>query len=75
MKSEAIRRKALSLPAQERAGLAEQQLLSSLDDLSEAEIEQLWLREAARRAEELDRGVAKRVPTDEVRRQALAMLK
>ena len=75
MKSEAIRRKALSLPVQERAGLAEQQLLSGLDDLSEAEIEQLWLREAARRAEVLDRGVAKRVPADEVRRQAQALLK
>lgn len=74
MKAETIRREALLLPVQERAELAEQ-LLSCLDDLSEAEIEQLWLREAARRAEELDRGVAKRVPTDEVRRQALAMLK
>lgn len=51
-----------------------EQLLSSLDDLSEAEIEQLWLREAARRAEELDRGLAKRVPADEVRRQAQALL-
>ena len=74
MKAETIRREALLLPVQERAELAEQ-LLSSLDDLSEAEIEQLWLREAARRAEELDRGVAKCVPTDAVRRQALAMLK
>ena len=74
MKAETIRREALSLPVQERAELAEQ-LLSSLDDLSEAEIEQLWLREAARRAEELDRGVTKRVPADEVRRQAQALLK
>lgn len=73
MKSKTIRRKALSLPVQDRAGLTEQ-LLSSLDDLSEAEIEQLWLREAARRAEELDRGLAKRVPADEVRRQAQALL-
>ena len=63
-----------SLPVQERAELAEQ-LLSSLDALSEAEIEQLWLREAARRADELDQGVAKRVPADDVRRQAQALLK
>ena len=74
MNTETIRREALSLPVQERAELAEQ-LLSSLDVLSEAEIEQLWLREAARRADELDQGVAKRVPADEVRRQAQALLK
>jgi putative addiction module component (TIGR02574 family) len=74
MKAETIRREALSLPVQERAELAEQ-LLSSLDALSEAEIEQLWLQEAARRAEEMDRGFTKRVAADEVRRQAQALLK
>lgn len=73
MKAETIRREALSLPVQERAELAEQ-LLSSLDALSEAEIEQLWLQEAARRAEEMDRGLTKRVAADEVRRQAQALL-
>ena len=74
MNTETIRRQALSLPVQERAELAEQ-LLSSLDVLSEAEIEQLWLREAARRADELDQGVAKLVAADEVRRQAQTLLK
>lgn len=74
MKSETIRREALSLPVQERAELAEQ-LLSSLDALSEAEIEQLWFREAARRAAEADDGLAGRVSSDEVRRQAQALLK
>ena len=43
MKTETIRREALSLPVRERAELAEQ-LLSSRDVLSEAEIEQIWLR-------------------------------
>ena len=74
MNTEAIRREALSLPIRERAELAEQ-LLSSLDALSEAEIEQLWLREAARRADEIDRGVTQRVPAAEVSRQAKALLK
>ena len=74
MNAETIRREALSLPVQERAELAEQ-LLSSLDALSETEIAQLWLQEAARRAEELDQGFAKRVSADEVRRQAQALLK
>jgi len=74
MNTETIRREALSLPVQERAELAEQ-LLSSLDALSEGEIAQLWLQEAARRAEELDQGFAKRFSADEVRRQAKALLK
>ena len=74
MSTETIRRGALSLPVQARAELAEQ-LLSSLDSLSKAEIAQLWLVEATRRAEDIDRGAAKRVSADEVRRQAQAFLK
>ena len=46
MNIEVIYREALSLPVQERTQLAEQ-LLSSLDTLSESEIEQLWFQEAA----------------------------
>jgi putative addiction module component (TIGR02574 family) len=74
MPPETIRREALSLPVQERAELAEQ-LLSSLDALSEAEIEQLWFQEAARRAAEMDQGGSKRIPADVVRSQAQALLK
>lgn len=74
MNTEIIRREALSLSVQERAALAEE-LLSSLDALSEPEVEQLWLREAARRADEMDQGLTQRVPADEVRRQAQALLK
>ena len=74
MNAETIRREALSLPVRERAELAEQ-LLSSLDALSETEIAQLWLQEAARRGEELDQGLARRVSADEVRRQAQTWLK
>ena len=73
MNTATIRQEALSLPVQQRAELAEQ-LLSSLDALSESEIEQLWLREAARRADEIDQGVAKRIPADEARRRAQALL-
>jgi hypothetical protein len=74
MDPETIWREALSLPVETRAKLAEE-LLSSLDDLSEAQVEQLWFQEAARRAEEIDRGQARRIPADEVRRQAQALLK
>jgi len=74
MNTESILRKALSLPISERAELAEQ-LLSSLDVLSESEIEQLWLKEAARRADEIDQGLLKRVSAAEVRRQAHVLLR
>ena len=74
MNLETIRREALSLPVQERAQLAEQ-LLSSLDSLSEAEIEQLWFQEAAHRAAELDQGLVQRISADVVRREAQALLK
>ena len=46
MNAATITSEALSLPVQERAELAAQ-LLSSLDALSESEIEPLWLQEVA----------------------------
>jgi putative addiction module component (TIGR02574 family) len=74
MDIETIRHEVLSLPAQERAQLAEL-LLSSLDTLSEAEIEQLWFQEAARRAAEMDQGLVPRIPSEVVRQEAQALLK
>lgn len=58
--TEAITHEALSLPVQQRAELAAQ-LLSSLDVLSEAEIEPLWFQVAAQRAVEMDLGLSKRI--------------
>jgi putative addiction module component (TIGR02574 family) len=74
MNLETIRHEELALPPQERAQLAEQ-LLSSLDTLTEAEIEQLWFQEAAHRAAEMDQGLVQRIPAEEVRQEALALLK
>ena len=74
MDLDALRREALSLPAEKRAELAEA-LLSSLDSLSQEELDQLWFQEAARRAGEIDRGEARRIPAEEVRRQAQSLLK
>lgn len=74
MNIETISHEALALPLQERAKLAEQ-LLSSLDDLSDSEIEQLWFQEAASRAAELDQGLVQRIPAEVVRQEALALLK
>jgi hypothetical protein len=64
---------ALSLPVQQRAELAAQ-LLSSLDALTEPEIEALWLQEAANRAFQMDQGLSKRIPAEEVRHQANELL-
>jgi putative addiction module component (TIGR02574 family) len=74
MNIETIRHEALALTPQERAQLAEQ-LLSSLDTLTEAENEQLWLQEAARRADEIDKGLVQLIPADVVYQEALALLK
>ena len=74
MNIDAIRYEALSLPLQERAQLAEQ-LLSSLDALSEAEIEHLWFQEAALRASELDQGLVQRISSDVVLQEAQALFR
>jgi len=74
MNTATITSEALSLPVHERVEFAAQ-LLSSLDPLSESEIGPLWFQEAAHRAAEMDKGLSKRIPSEEVRRQANALLK
>ncbi|MBA2409802.1 MAG: addiction module protein [Gammaproteobacteria bacterium] len=74
MDSEKIEREALHLSASDRAKLA-QKLLLSLDELSESELDQLWLDEAERRAREIDEGIVQLVPGDEVSRKARTLLK
>jgi len=59
-----LKAEALRLSPDERAELASE-LLVSLDNLSETEIERLWLEEAIRRDAELDSGAAQAVPADE----------
>lgn len=48
--------------------------LESLDNLSEGEIEQLWLDEAERRAQQIDDGPVTLSPGDEVLRKPQALL-
>ena len=74
MNTETIQIEALALPVAQRAKLAEQ-LLASLDTLSETEIETLWFQDAARRAREMDQGLSKRVSAEIVRSQAKSLLK
>ena len=62
---------ALNLDTDARAALAEK-LLLSLEDLSQEEIDRLWVEEALRRDAELDAGTAKARDADDVFRDALA---
>ena len=69
-----IETEAMHLSADERAALA-QRLLLSLDSPTPEEIEEDWLVEARRRAQELDDGLVQPVSADEVRRKAMALLR
>lgn len=69
-----VEREALRLSTAERAKLA-QKLPLSLDELSEEETGRLWLAEAARRADELDRGEVQPVAAEDVMRKARALLR
>ena len=57
MTLEELEKEAMRLAPEARAHLASQ-LISSLDDLSNSEVERLWLEEAVRRDAELDSGSA-----------------
>jgi putative addiction module component (TIGR02574 family) len=74
MNIQAIEQEVLHLPIEDRARLAEK-LLSSLDVLSEQEIEKLWLVEAQRRAAEIDKGTVQLVSAEEVESRIQAILK
>lgn len=69
-----LRTVALQLSPEERAELASE-LLLSLDDLNEAEVERLWIEEAQRRDAQIDAGIVKLVPGDEVITEARSRLK
>ncbi len=69
MSFEELKEEMLRLAPEARALLA-RELLASLEALSEAEIEKLWVDEAIRRDEELDRGTGKAFPAGEVFKRA-----
>jgi putative addiction module component (TIGR02574 family) len=62
---DAIAAAALSLPAPDRAALAER-LLDSLDDQEQKEVDAAWAEEAERRLQAYDRGELKAIPEEEV---------
>lgn len=66
-----LEQEALSLPAEQRARLAER-LIASLD--AEAEIEKAWLAEAKRRDAELDSGAVNAIPMEDALASARKLL-
>lgn len=68
MKLTDLENEALKLDPPGRARLAEM-LLRSLDELSEKEIEALWLDEAERRERAWDAGEVKGIPAEQVMRE------
>jgi putative addiction module component (TIGR02574 family) len=60
---------AMKLPLRDRVRLA-QQLVSTLDDQSETQVEELWFIEAKRRLDELHSGEVDGIDADEALRAA-----
>ena len=60
---------AMKLPVRDRVRLA-QQLVSTIDDEPETNVEELWFAEAKRRLQELHAGEAKGIDADEAFRMA-----
>ena len=69
-----ILKKALALPSEARAAIADS-LLESLDQSpSDESIEEEWSHEVKRRIEDIDSGKVQLIPYEEVRRRLLARL-
>ncbi len=71
MTLEELEKEAMRLAPEARAHLASR-LISSLDDLSDSEVERLWLEEVVRRDSELDSGSAGSSPVEDVIARARA---
>jgi len=60
-----------NLNLKDRSALAKR-IIQSLDELSESEIEALWVEEAERRLDELEQGLAREIPAEEALRRVRA---
>jgi hypothetical protein len=74
MSLEELKGEVMKLSPEARAKLAHA-LLESLENLSEAEIEGLWVDEAIRRDEEIDAGKVSLRPADKVLKEARSRLR
>ena len=64
-KSKVVLQEALKLTANERAEVAEQ-LLASLDEVPDTDLEQAWQEEIQRRIQQIDRGEVELIDSDTV---------
>lgn len=64
----------LGLPIEQRASLA-QQLLLSLEEISESEFDRLWGEESAQRAAKYDAGQTPAISGEDVAKKARALLR
>lgn len=69
-----ILKKALALPAEERAAIAGSLLESLHDPHADEGVEGAWSEEIQRRIEEIDSGKVQMIPYEEVRRRLAARL-
>jgi putative addiction module component (TIGR02574 family) len=69
-----IETEALRLPMRDRAALT-QRLLLSLEEISDADYDQLWVEEALRRAAKFDAGNSVAISGEEVAKKARALLR
>jgi putative addiction module component (TIGR02574 family) len=67
-KSKVVLEEALKLTANERAEVAEQ-LIASLDEVPDADVEQAWQEEIQKRLQQIDRGEVKTIPWEEVQKR------
>lgn len=67
-KSKVVLEEALKLTANERAEVAEQ-LIASLDEVPDTDVEQAWQEEIQKRLQQIDRGEVKTIPWEEVQRR------
>lgn len=67
-KTQVIVEQALKLSPTERADVAEQ-LLASLDEALDSDVEKAWQEEVQRRLEQVERGEVKTIPWEEVQRR------
>ena len=74
MNSPSIEQSVLSLPKPERAHLVNL-LLDSLDAPSETEIQDIWLSEARRRADDIDSGKVSLVSDEQLEREVQTLFK
>ena len=67
-KSQVVLDEALKLTTNERAEVAEQ-LIASLDEASDTDVEQAWQEEVQRRLQQIERGEVKTIPWEVVQRR------